>query len=110
MGRPLKHWIEIYPDFRSIDLLSVDVEGEEKSVLESIDFEGFAAKLIIVENDNPELSEIMQVHSILVNNGYRLFARNPFNCFYAGAEKAIDDGMLREIQSLSPEFIIVMDS
>jgi FkbM family methyltransferase len=109
MGRPLAHWVKIYPEFRSVDLLSVDVEGEERSVLESIDFEEFAAKLIIVEIDNPDLNEVRQVHSILVENGYRLFARNPFNCFYAGAKTAIDDKILGEIQNLSGDFVIFMD-
>ena len=50
-ARPLSYWLDRYERFRSVDLLSIDVEGGERSVPESIDFGRFSAKIIIAEID-----------------------------------------------------------
>lgn len=45
---------EIVGENKIIDYLSIDVEGEEKRILESIDFNYFNIKVLSVENNYPE--------------------------------------------------------
>ena len=57
-----------YPDVKHIDFLSIDIEGGELIVLETIDFNKYSFGLITVENNFEE--------GVLVNfmkkNGYKV--------------------------------------
>jgi FkbM family methyltransferase len=103
-ARPLNYWLQGYKQFSSVDLLSIDVEGAEMSVLESIDFRSFRAKIIIVEIDNPESIEVEAIYSILDANNYRMFARNSFNGFFAHTDFEVSEARLAKIQQLSDSF------
>lgn len=57
-----------------IDLLSVDVEGHELSVLRGLDFDHYSPKVICVETWDTTLSKVMQseLYDFLVAKGYIL--------------------------------------
>ncbi|WP_066387104.1 FkbM family methyltransferase [Helicobacter himalayensis] len=56
-----------HPDITRIDYLSVDVEGGEKSILESIDFNAYHIQLIGVENNYKD----SWIKNFLSKQGYR---------------------------------------
>ena len=49
-----------------IDFISLDVEGEELSVLKGIDFETYTFKFLLIEGENPE------VISLLASKNYKV--------------------------------------
>ena len=70
-----------YPNFMEIDLLSIDVEGHEKEVLEGLKNNQFNAKIIILEIDKCNLSSIsnlaaLQNHTAKYTNGINTFFLN----------------------------------
>jgi FkbM family methyltransferase len=87
--RPLSHWISRYPKFRHPDLVSIDVEGHEISVFESIDFRKFAARCFIVETDRVSIGS---VDKFLAPFSYRARLTNERNTFWfaKGAAKEED--------------------
>ena len=50
-----------YPSFQEIDLLSVDVEGHEKEVLEGLDGGSFKSRIIILESDKTNIESVLSV-------------------------------------------------
>jgi len=57
-----------YPNVKHIDFLSLDVEGHEVPILETIDFGKYSFGFLTIERSNPErIKEIMQ------KNGYKVF-------------------------------------
>lgn len=52
------------------DILSLDVEGSELDVLNSIDFNSAAFGVILVESDNMNISKNVAVRNLLINKGY----------------------------------------
>ncbi|HEY2122473.1 MAG TPA: FkbM family methyltransferase [Chthoniobacterales bacterium] len=77
--RPLSYWLSRYPKFCHLDLVSIDVEGHEKSVLESIDFPNFSAKCFIVETDKVSIDSI---NKILAPFRYCVRLTNDRNTFW----------------------------
>lgn len=65
---------EVHPISSVIDLLSIDVEGLEVSVLQGIDFNKYRPRIIIVESNSPigEHAGSRQVKEILYDASYRL--------------------------------------
>ena len=61
---------EIVGENKIIDYLSIDVEGEEKRILESIDFNYFNIKVLSVENNYPEQNNY---NNLLKDNGFTYF-------------------------------------
>lgn len=61
---------------QQFDLLSIDVEGHEMAVLESLDFDVYTPRLIVVEIHDFDLSrpDEQEVYRILVEQGYKLKA------------------------------------
>ena len=56
-----------------IEFLSVDVEGAELEIFESIDFSKYSFGMIVFEhNDNKDMKK--QIGAILTSNGYKLIA------------------------------------
>ena len=50
-----------YPSFHEIDLLSVDVEGHEREVLEGLDGSSFKSQIIILESDKTNVESLLSV-------------------------------------------------
>ena len=73
--------IRKYPNFIEVDLLSIDVEGHEKEVLEGLKNNQFYAKIIILEIDKcnlPTLSNLnaLKNHTAKYTNGINTFFLN----------------------------------
>jgi len=63
---------------RTIDLLSIDVEGAELEVLSGVDLKKYAPSLILLEDKHLYLTK----HRYLKKQGYRLVKRTRQNCWY----------------------------
>jgi len=68
-------------DGKKIDLMSVDVEGMDLSVLMSNDWKKYQPMVVICEDlgfdlGSPKKSE---VYAFLVKQGYRLVAKTPYS-------------------------------
>ncbi|MEO8039760.1 MAG: FkbM family methyltransferase [Betaproteobacteria bacterium] len=72
---------------RPIDLLNVDVEGEDVNVLRGLDFERYRPALILVERLSTDIDEILgsELHVLLTQFGYRLANWVGFTLFYRRA-------------------------
>lgn len=73
---------------RPIDLLNVDVEGEDVAVLGGLDFDRYRPALILVERLSTELDEILgsELHRMLTHRGYRLANWVGYTLFYRRIE------------------------
>lgn len=71
---PLKEIIAIYLNEKPIDLLSIDVEGHELEVLNSIDWGKTNIRVIVMEN-NIRDSAADKKRNFLINKGYDFIAR-----------------------------------
>jgi len=60
--------MENYPDLKYIDFISIDVEGHEMEILETINFEKYKFGLITIENSDPE-----KIKNLMCKNGYKKF-------------------------------------
>ncbi len=67
-------------DIREVDVLSIDVEGEEASVLRGIDFSSHRPRAIVLECDDLEHEE--KIDGILLPLGYIKSVRIANNVFY----------------------------
>jgi FkbM family methyltransferase len=63
-----------YPDVRTIDFLSLDVEGAEMSVLQTIDFEKYRFGLITVECIDESPGEGEALRGFMAGKGYGVLA------------------------------------
>ena len=71
----LTHLIDSTPyKGRSIDFLSVDVEGHEVSVLRALDFDRYLPKVVCIEMWAGNLEEVMQseLYALMIDQGYQL--------------------------------------
>lgn len=72
------------------DLLSVDVEGHELQVLQSIDFDNYSFRLIIVETHACDEKgecfwthrDLTEIEALLHQHGYGVAAKSSINTFY----------------------------
>ena len=72
------------PENTTIDLLNVDVEGLDYTVLESNDWERYRPSLIAVEEYQMDLRDLTSssIHELLTPLGYRLVTRAVLTNFY----------------------------
>ena len=49
------------PNFRNVDLLSVDVEGHEKEVFQGMNHKSLKSKIIIFESDKTKVEDILTI-------------------------------------------------
>ena len=56
--------LEKYPIFVKVDLLSVDVEGHENEVFESLTNKYFRAKVIVLESNKSKANDFINLHSL----------------------------------------------
>lgn len=73
---------------RTIDFMSVDVEGHEASVLAGADFERFRPRVIVVEATRPNSTEPTHERweSLIVNHGYLFAVFDGLNRYYVRRE------------------------
>jgi hypothetical protein len=57
-----------YPNINNIDFMSIDVEGHEMEILESIDFTKYNFGLLTIEKSEPE-----KIKELMKRNGYKFF-------------------------------------
>ena len=71
--------LDLYlPKNKKIDLLTIDVEGHDFEVLQSIDLKKYFVKVILTEvNENKS-----ELNQYLEGNGYHLFKKEDRNLFY----------------------------
>ena len=83
IGRALKEILAEY-GITEVDFLKIDVEGSEFSVLQSIDFDNFRAKCIVVEATIPNstIPNHASWESILIDAGYLFALFDGLNRFY----------------------------
>jgi hypothetical protein len=63
-----------YPELRSVDFLSLDVEGAEMGILRTIDFEKYDFGLITVECIEEKTGEGDELRAFMAEKGYGLLA------------------------------------
>jgi hypothetical protein len=73
---------------RPIDLLNVDVEGEDVNVLRGLDFVRYRPALILVERLSTDIEEILasDLHALLAGLGYRFANWVGYTLFYRRIE------------------------
>jgi FkbM family methyltransferase len=86
--KPLNYWLERYPQFRSTDFVSLDVEGHELQVLQGIDFNAFKTRCFVIETHG-KTAEAVWLHKdfraleeTLNTHGYRYGMMSPLNSFW----------------------------
>jgi FkbM family methyltransferase len=78
------------PEGQTIDLLTVDVEGRDLEVLRSNDWQSFRPRCVVVEARVADIEELNthRVHALLLDKGYRLFAKTVNTLIYVRREDA----------------------
>ncbi len=98
--RPLNYWVSRNQDFSSTDLISIDVEGHELSVLQGIDFSQVTSKCLVVEvgsqMDNWIHQDYDQINLILNRAGYTPVVRNQLNMFWVRND-LIDEDKINQV-------------
>ncbi|KAL3920168.1 MAG: hypothetical protein SGARI_007015, partial [Bacillariaceae sp.] len=62
---PIKEVLEIYGSPKTIDYLSLDVEGSEYEIMKDFPFEEYTIKILTVERPNKELKELLEAKGYL---------------------------------------------
>ena len=70
-----------FPNFRKVDIISIDVEGHEYEVLEGMPITDFFTKLIIIESDKSQIEELKKLnffkqYNPVISNGINTFFIN----------------------------------
>jgi FkbM family methyltransferase len=86
----LTDWISKLRWRHSVDLVSIDVEGGEESVLRGIDFKTFSAKAWVIETDK---TEIARLNALLVPAGYSPALTNGLNTIWLAVGLADGAGL-----------------
>jgi len=68
-----------FPNFRKVDIVSIDVEGHEYEVLESISIADFYTKLLIIESDKSQIKELTKLKFL---SDYKAIISNGVNTFF----------------------------
>ena len=80
---PLQHLLDKHaPNHSFFDIFSLDVEGAEFQVLQSLDFEKVGFGMILVENDTHNMRKNLAVTTMLQSLGYNLLQRQGNNDVY----------------------------
>ena len=75
-----------------LDLMSIDTEGYDLAILQSLDFGRFQPKIICVEtlrqDENGKLHKIEEIYNLLTSKGYTVFADTQVNTIFTLPVKA----------------------
>jgi FkbM family methyltransferase len=74
-----------YPDVTVIDFISIDVEGHESEILNSIDFSKYKFRFLLIENNEPE-----KIKNILEMNGYKEVMKIGLDIIFIPKDKDFD--------------------
>lgn len=99
----LNGWITRKGWLHSVDLVSIDVEGGEESVLRGIDFGSFSSKVWVIETDKTGVPEL---NAILRPEGYSPLLTNGLNTIWVGCGVA-DATQVSSIVKKWPEWSAV---
>jgi FkbM family methyltransferase len=80
--KPLTYWVNMYPNFSSVDLVNIDVEGHELNVIQGIDFSRFKTRCFIIETHGEMRSDYPEIKDILGKYGYHPLIDNGLNMFW----------------------------
>ena len=66
--------LTMFPNFREVDIVSIDVEGHEYEVLDGIPNTNFYTKLLVIESDKSQVEELSKLKFLnfykpLISNG-----------------------------------------
>jgi FkbM family methyltransferase len=81
---PLNEVIGEHFKGRPPDLLSIDVEGLDRQILETLDFGRYAPRVVCVETDSSVSEESAAISALMERHGYRLWGRTPHNAIFVG--------------------------
>jgi len=76
-----------FPNFRKVDIVSIDVEGHEYEVLEGMPIADFYTKLLIIESDKSRIDEL---NKISFSKNYRPIISNGINTFFIHKEEILE--------------------
>jgi len=108
----LESILSSYPEFYNTDIVSLDVEGHELSVLEGIDFQKFTTKCFVVETHgkNDKISwkhqDYEKIDQILQNNGYQAMIKNQNNTFWIN-QKHLNKEKIEKVIESYPRYLKV---
>ena len=88
--------LEKNPRYVKVDLLTVDVEGHEKEVFESLTNKYFRAKIIIIESNKSQTNDLINLHSLTKYKAH----------FFNGVNTILThrDEIFNEIKTLPKDF------
>ena len=93
-GIPLSHFLEIYiPKNKSIDFLTIDIEGLDFEVLQSNDWKRFRPKVVLIEILVSNLNDLSDnsISKYLANMQYTLYAKTLNTVFFVSNEFLVDE-------------------
>ena len=70
----------------SVDFVSLDVEGMEMDILETINFKEIRPRLFCIENKYGNIEKEghdKQIYDLMKKNGYSVYSYTPINVFYS---------------------------
>lgn len=82
---PLNDVLAQYAGAAPIDIMNIDVEGLDREILESLDYDRWRPKLLIVEILGcHNVADVMRAprHGFLQSRNYALFSKLDFSCFF----------------------------
>jgi FkbM family methyltransferase len=97
----LSGWLERLKINGSIDLLSIDVEGDEEAVLRGADFVALAPKLVIIETDKVGIGALCAILSPL---GYVAVLSNGLNTLWQPSA-IVDRDKIQRATQMWPELM-----
>lgn len=71
------------------DFLSLDIEGMDFQVLQTIDYKKYKIKVIVAENSNERNAENETMDQFMNRQGYEIYCKTKANTVYKLSEKAI---------------------
>jgi len=111
--KPLAYWLNQYPEFRHTDVVSLDVEGHELSVLHGIDFQSFRSGIFIVETHSEVADgtawlhrDYAEIDSYFKKHGYIATLKNPINTFWIYKD-LLDRASIERVKVLLPDYAIL---
>lgn len=76
-----------FPNFRKVDMVSIDVEGHEYEVLDGMPITDFYSKLLIIESDKSQIEELNKLNFF---KDYKPIISNGINTFFIHNEENLE--------------------